>query len=92
MESDYGAPPQNKDISEQHLTEMIEYAQYNMKKIRFIRLLKDMLKFDPKERTVFDACMAWGYALIGLKDNYVKAPEVKKIKKFIEIRHSKSYY
>jgi len=89
---DYGASPQSKDISEQHLTEMIEYSQYDMKKIRFIRLLRDMLKFDPKERTVFDACMAWGYALIGLKDRYVKVAEVKKIKKFVEIKHSKSYY
>ena len=89
---DYGAPPQNKDITEQHITEMKEYAEFNMHKIKFLRLLNDMLGFDVKERTVYDACMAWGYALIGLKATYIKPVEVKKIKKFIEIKRSKKYY
>lgn len=68
-ESDvYGVNPQDKQGRETHLTEMVEYAQNNMHKIRFKRILKDMLKFDIKDRTDYDACMAWGYSLMALRE------------------------
>lgn len=66
----YGMNPQDAQGRETHLTKMVEYALNNMHKILFLRLLKDMLKFNVKERTVFDACMAFGYALIALDDSY----------------------
>lgn len=63
----YGIPSQqNKNAIEQHLTVMVEYALNNMHKIPFLRLLRDMLKFNLSDRTDYDACMAFGYALIAL--------------------------
>lgn len=88
----YGIHPSGKEYMEQHLTEMIEYAKFNMKKIRFLRLLKDMLKFDIKERTDYDACMAFGYSLMGLK----KWQQIEKIvvtpRQFMKNKRSKSYF
>lgn len=88
----YGIAPQDKEAIEQHLTEMVEYAQNNMHKIKFVRLLKDMLKFNVKDRTVFDACMAWGYALMALRESHTKAVQVKKVQKILQIKHSRKYY
>lgn len=80
----YGIAPQDKEAREQHLTEMVEYALNNMHKIKFLRLLKDMLKFNISDRTDFDACMAWGYALMGLKEHTlpVKKVDTSKLKVF----------
>jgi len=64
----YGINPQDKEAREQHLTEMVEYARYNLKKIKFLALLKNMVDFDFENRTAYDVCMAWGYALMGLKE------------------------
>ncbi len=88
----YGINPQDKEAREQHLTEMIEYAYHNMHKIKFLRLLRDMLKFDIDERTDYDACMAWGYALMGLKEWKSTEKQEAKILKFMELRKSKKYY
>lgn len=66
----YGIAAQDKQAHETHLTEMVEYALNNMDKIYFMRILKDMLKFNIKERTVFDACMAFGYSLMALREAY----------------------
>ena len=41
-----------------------------------MRLLKDMVNFNINARTDFDACMAWGYALMGLKEH---ALPIKKV-------------
>lgn len=71
----YGVAPQDKEAREQHLTEMIEYALNNVHKIWFLRLLKDMVDFDIEERTDYDACMAWGYALMALKEHVNKPVE-----------------
>lgn len=87
----YGIPPQDKEAREQHLTEMIEYAKFNMKKIKFLRLLKEMVNFDINERTDYDACMAWGYALMGLKEWQQIEKVQLKPKKFMQKKHSKSY-
>ena len=72
----YGIAPQDKEAREQHLTEMVEYSLNNIKKIKFLRLLKDMVNFNINARTDFDACMAWGYALMGLKEH---ALPIKKV-------------
>lgn len=88
----YGIAPQDKEAMEQHLTEMVEYALNNMHKIRFMRILKDMVKFNIKDRTVFDACMAWGYALMALRESHTKAVQVKKVQKILQIKRSKKYY
>ena len=72
----YGIAPQDKEAREQHLTEMVEYSLNNMHKIKFLRLLKDMVNFNINSRTDYDACMAWGYALMGLKEH---ALPVKKL-------------
>lgn len=64
----FGIAPQDKQAREQHLTEMKEYSLNNMGKIWFLVLLKDMIGFDAKERTIYDVCMAWGYALMALKE------------------------
>lgn len=88
----YGVHPSGKEYMEQHLTEMIEYAKFNMKKISFLRLLKDMLKFDIKERTDYDACMGFGYALMGLKD-WVLVEKIEVTpRQFMKLKRSKTYY
>lgn len=88
----YGIHPSGKEYMEQHLTEMIEYAKFNMKKIKFLRLLKDMLHFDIKDRTDFDACMAWGYSLIGLKA-WVPYEKIEITpRQFMKLKRSKTYY
>jgi len=88
----YGIPPQDKEAREQHLTEMIEYAKFNMRKIRFIRLLRDMLEFDIEERTDYDACMAWGYALMGLKEYQAIQKSEIKVREFMRLKKSKQYH
>lgn len=87
----YGIPPQGSEYKEQHLTEMIEYAKFNMRKIRFLRLLKEMVKFDINERTDFDACMAFGYALIGLKEWQQVEKVVVSGKQFMKKKRSQNY-
>ncbi len=73
----YGIPSQqSKNTIEQHLSVMVEYALNNMHKIKFIRLLKDMLKFDIDDRTKYDACMAFGYALMCLLETVKSKNEV----------------
>jgi hypothetical protein len=62
----YGATTSGKETMEQHLTVMVEYALNNMHKIQFLRILKDMLKFNIKDRTDYDGCMAFGYSLMAL--------------------------
>lgn len=75
----YGKPSQQtKDVIEQHLSFMVEYALNNIHKIRFLRLLTDMRDFDPDERTKYDACMAWGYALMALTESVKVSNQVKK--------------
>jgi hypothetical protein len=64
----YGIAPQDTMSREIHLTEMVEYALNNMHKILFLRILKDMIYFNIKDRTDYDACMAFGYALMGLRN------------------------
>ena len=80
----YGIAPQDKEAREQHLTEMVEYALNNMHKIKFLRLLKDMVNFNINARTDYDACMAWGYSLMGLKEHQlaVKKVDTSKLKVF----------
>lgn len=74
----YGIPnQQNKNTIEQHLTVMVEYALNNMHKIPFLRLLRDMLKFNISDRTDYDACMAFGYALMALMES-IKTMNVAK--------------
>jgi hypothetical protein len=75
----YGKPSQqSKDTIEQHLSFMVEYALNNIHKIRFKRLLTDMRDFDPDQRTKYDACMAWGYALMALSESIKASNPVKK--------------
>lgn len=74
----YGIPSQqSKNTIEQHLTVMVEYALINMHKIKFLRLLKEMEKFDPDERTKYDVCMAFGYALIARSETVKTKNEVR---------------
>ena len=88
----YGCAPQDKEAREQHLTEMVEYALNKMHKIKFLRLLKDMLGFNINDRTDYDACMAWGYALMGLKSDFRKKIVEPKLINFMQVRKSKKYY
>lgn len=69
-EDRYGVAVQDGEAREQHLTEQIEYASGNMGKIWYIRIIDDMFGFNVKDRTIYDACMAFGYALMGLKDRH----------------------
>jgi len=80
------------EYKEQHLTEMKEHAKFHLKKIKFLRLLKEMVKFDIDDRTDYDACMAWGYALIALKA-YKLVEKVKVTpREFMRQKKSKTYY
>lgn len=65
----YGVAPQDKQQREQHLTEMIEYANNKIHKIKFLAILRNMIGFNINNRTDYDACMAWGYALMALKES-----------------------
>lgn len=88
----YGITPSGKDYKEQHLTVMVEYAYNNMKQIRFLRLLRDMRDFDVNNRTDYDACMAFGYALIGLTEWMpVEKIEITP-RQFMRLKRSKTYY
>ncbi len=64
----YGIAPQDTIAREIHLTEMVEYALNNMHKIWFLRILKDMVDFNIKDRTDYDGAMAFGYSLMGLRN------------------------
>lgn len=66
----YGISPQDKEGREQHLTEMVEWADNNIEKLWFLRIIEDMFEFNVDERTLYDGCMAFGYALMGCKDKY----------------------
>lgn len=65
----YGIAAQDTMARETHLTEMVEYALNNMHKILFLRILKDMVDFNIKDRTDYDAAMAFGYALMAVRDS-----------------------
>lgn len=75
----YGIAPQDKEAREQHLTEMVEWADNNIEKLWFKRIVEDMVDFNVKDRTNFDGCMAFGYALMACKDKYrnVVPPETE---------------
>lgn len=88
----YGCAPQDKEAREQHLTEMVEYALNNMHKIKFLRLLKDMLGFNINDRNDYDAAMGFGYALMGLKSDFNKKKTEPKLVNFMQIKKSKKYY
>lgn len=66
----YGISAQDGEAREQHLTEMIEYAENNISSIWFLDILKDMVGFNVKDRTLYDACMSFGYALMSCRDKY----------------------
>lgn len=74
----YGATTSGKETMEQHLTVQIEYALNNMHKIWFLRILRDMTKFSISDRTDYDGCMAFGYALMALMDSVKISNPVKK--------------
>lgn len=88
----YGIAPQDKEAREQHLTEMVEYAINNIHKIWFLRILKDMVGFNINDRTVYDACMAWGYSLMALRQSISLQKEKPKPKIILAKKHSKKYY
>ncbi len=66
----YGISPQDKEAREQHMTEMIEWADNNIRKLLFLSIINEMFYFDPNNRTLYDACMAFGYALMAVKEKY----------------------
>lgn len=82
----YGANPQSKEAREAHVSVMVEYALNNMHKIKFLRLLKEMVNFSVDDRTDYDACMAFGYSLLALGAHYEtekkKETEAQMIKTF----------
>jgi len=71
---------------------MVEYALNNMHKIKFLRLLKDMLGFNINDRNDYDAAMGFGYALMGLKSDYTKRKVEPKLINFMQVKKSKKYY
>ena len=87
----YGCAPQDKEQREQHLTEMIEYSLNNMHKIKFLRILKDMINFNINDRTVYDACMGFGYALMGIREHVNKNQTEAKVVNFMTVRRSSSF-
>lgn len=66
----YGISAQDAEARSQHLTEMQEYADSNIEKIWYLRILRDMFDFNVKERTKFDGAMSFGYALMACKEKY----------------------
>jgi len=74
----YGIPnQQSKNTMEHHLTLMIEYALNNMHKIPFLRLLREMIKFNIQDRTDYDCCMAFGYMLMAMTESVKINKQVK---------------
>ena len=41
-----------------------------MDKIWYLRILKDLFNFNVKDRTKYDGAMAFGYALMAMKEKY----------------------
>lgn len=66
-----GISAQDGEGREQHLTEQQEYAEQNMGKIWYMRILNDMMHFNVKDRTLYDGCMSFGYSLMALKEKYL---------------------
>lgn len=86
----YGANPQDKEGREQHLTVMVEYALNNIRKVKFLALLRGMIGFNIEDRTAYDALMAWGYALISRKSK-TKPKAEPKIITFMQVKKQKDY-
>lgn len=86
----YGATTSGKETMEQHLTVQVEYALNNIRKIKFLRVLKDMLKFNISDRTDYDGCMAMGYALMALQATVKITNEVRENHMSIIPVHKKS--
>lgn len=68
----YGIAPQDKQAREEHLTEMVEDGLLNTHKVWFKSILKDRLKFNIDDRTLYDASISDGYSLMCLKENTQK--------------------
>lgn len=80
-----GISPQNKQAREEHLTVQMDSSLHDHSKIPFIGILRDRLGFDIDERTLYDICMAVGYALMALKAPYKKLVQNKKPKVFLKM-------
>jgi hypothetical protein len=91
-EDRYGVAVQDAEAREQHLTEQIEYASTSINKIWFLRILEDMFGFNVKERTIYDACMAFGYALMGLKDKQRMVVRPEEEAQIIRLHNLRSKY
>jgi len=66
----YGIAPQDQEAREQHLTEMVEWADNSIHKMWFLRIIEDFIPFNVKNRTEFDGGMCFGYALMACKEKY----------------------
>lgn len=88
----YGIAPQDKEAREQHLTEMVEWAEGSIEKLWFLRVIEDMFGFNVKERTEYDACMSFGYALMACKDRYRPIIHQEEEEQFIKIYNLRERY
>lgn len=79
----YGVSPQNQQLREQHLTEMVEYVDVAVAKILFLPILKTLIPFNVKDRLKYDALMGWGYALMAGKEKGRSIAPPKKDKQVI---------
>lgn len=75
-----GINTQGFEIIDSHLTAQVEKATQDTHKVKFRNIISDRIRFDPRNRTVFDAAMADGYALILAKESVAK----KKVKRMKE--------
>lgn len=73
-----GINAQGSEGIEQHLGAMVEKAPKDTSKIPFIRIIRDRLGFDPKHRTIYDAAMADGYAIIACNQSVKKKKLTRK--------------
>ena len=55
----------NAKTHQQMVEELELYVYENCEKIHYKNLLQDLLQFDIKNTTKFDACMAAGWTLVG---------------------------
>lgn len=61
---------QTANVKEEHARVQVMKALDCWHKIPYLRLIRDMKEFNINKRTLYDACMSWGYSLIALDFPY----------------------
>jgi hypothetical protein len=91
VKTKYGTPSKDAFALQKQTLIADEYIKSRYHKIYFLKLILQLIEFDPEDRTKSDEVIAFMMALIGGEEG-TKTTEAPKPKVMLEIKRSKKYY